>query len=56
MYKEFSLARPANTDYGHLREFVRFEELERGILYSKFEPKSNVLTFLMHHFADRCQQ
>lgn len=56
VYKAFSLARTANREYGHLREFVRFEELESGILYSKFEPKSNVLTFLMPHFADRFPQ
>lgn len=37
----------------HLQGFVRFGELENGILYSKIGPKSNCLTFLMPHFADR---
>lgn len=37
----------------HLMGFVRFQELEGGILYSGIGPKSNILTFLMPHFADR---
>ena len=51
--KAFSLARGANNEYLHLRGFIRFAELEQGILYSKIGPKNNVLTFLMPHFADR---
>ena len=49
----FSLARAANNEYLHLRGFIRFSELEKGILYSPIGPKNNVLTFLMPHFADR---
>lgn len=49
----FSLSRGANNEFLHLRGFVRFEELENGILFSKIGPKNNVLTFLMPHFADR---
>ena len=37
----------------HLMGFVRFEELENNILFSKIGPKNNVLGFLMPHFADR---
>ncbi len=53
VYRAFSLARAAGNESCHLRGFVRFNELENGILYSKIGPKNNVLTFLMPHFADR---
>lgn len=49
----FSLARGVNNEFLHLRGFIRFAELENGILYSKIGPKNNVLTFLMPHFTDR---
>ncbi len=49
----FSLARRANNEYLHLLGFIRFAELENGILYSQIGPKNNVLTFLLPHFADR---
>lgn len=53
VHKSFSLARGAEREYAHLRGFVRFEELENGVLYSRVAPKNNVVTFLMPHFADR---
>lgn len=37
----------------HLEGFLRFQELEQGILYAKIGPKNRVLPFLMEHFADR---
>lgn len=49
----FSLARLSNREIGHLREFLRFQELDNGILYAGIGPKCNALTFLMPHFADR---
>ena len=51
--KAFALGRAAGNENCHLRGFVRFQELESGILYSKISPKNNLLTFLMEHFADR---
>lgn len=51
--KAFKLARNADREYCHLRGFSRFEELEGGLMYSRIEPRNNVLTFLMPHFADR---
>lgn len=51
--KTFELARRAGREIGHLREFLRFQELENSILYAKIGPICNVLTFLMPHFADR---
>lgn len=53
VHRAFSLARGAGREYAHLRGFVRFEELENGVLYSEIGPKNNVVTFLMPHFADR---
>ena len=51
--RAFTLGRGAYNEYHHLMGFVRFQELEGGILYSKIGPKNNILTFLMPHFADR---
>lgn len=49
----FSLARGASRENCHLRGFLRFEEVQSGILYAKIGPKNHILTFLMPHFADR---
>ncbi len=51
--KAFALGRGASRECEHLKGFLRFQELEGGILYSKIAPKNNILTFLMPHFADR---
>ena len=51
--RAFALGRGASREYHHLMGFVRFRELEGGIMYSRIGPKNNVLTFLMPHFADR---
>lgn len=51
--KAFALARNTWREIDHLRGFVRFQELENGMLYSRIGPKNNVLDFLMPHFADR---
>lgn len=34
-------------------EFLRFEELENGVLFAKVNPKSVVFPYLAEHFADR---
>ena len=34
-------------------EFIRFQELEQGVLFSRIGPKNNVIPFVMPHFADR---
>lgn len=49
----FSLARGATNELHHLYGFLRFQELEQGILYAKIGPKNHILTYLMPHFADR---
>ena len=53
VYKAFKLARSVGRESDRYREFIRFEELESGILYSPIKPENNVLSFLMPHFADR---
>lgn len=53
VHRAFALARTVNREIGHLREFVRFQELENGVLCAKIDPKNNVAAFLMPHFADR---
>lgn len=56
VWKTFQLARGASREYSHLMGFMRFRELERGILYAENEPKNHVLPYLMVHFADRFPQ
>lgn len=51
--RAFALGRAASRECHHLMGFVRFQELEGGILYAGIGPKNNILTFLMPHFADR---
>ncbi len=51
--RAFSYARGANNELLHLKGFLRFQELEDGILYAKIAPKNNILDFLTPHFADR---
>lgn len=47
------LSRSAWNEYQHLRGFLRFRELEGGLLYTNLCPKNNVLAVLAVHFADR---
>lgn len=56
VHRAFSLARLVDREIGHLREFVRFQELENGVLCAKITPKNNVVAFLMPHFSDRLPQ
>lgn len=51
--KTFELARRTAGEVHHELEFIRFQELEQGILYSMIGPKNNVIPFVMPHFADR---
>lgn len=47
------LSRRAGNEMHHMREFLRFAELENGILYAVIGPKDNVLPMVTEHFADR---
>lgn len=51
--KGFELARAVRNEIHHLYGFLRFQELENGILYAKIGPKNNIVTLLAPHFADR---
>ena len=51
--RTFELARRTANEVHHEIEFLRFQELEQGILYSKIGPENNVLSFVMPHFAER---
>ncbi len=53
VHKVFELARNVKNEAHHWKEFLRFQEQEGGMLFSKIGPKNNVLTFLMPHFSDR---
>ncbi|WP_343209494.1 TIGR03915 family putative DNA repair protein [Anaerolentibacter hominis] len=44
--------RVGNEAHYHV-EFIRFSQLKNGILFSKITPKSDVLTLVAPHFADR---
>lgn len=51
--RAMKLSQNAWRERAHLYGFTRFEELENGILFAVVEPKNNILTGLMAHFADR---
>lgn len=51
--KAFKLSANANKDAHYWIEFLRFRELENGILYGVVAPKCQVITNLMDHFSDR---
>lgn len=53
VHKAFACRRNAANELHYCKEFLRFEELENGILYAKIGPKNHVLPFLVPHFADR---
>lgn len=47
------LSRNTDNEFMHLRGFLRFRELENGVLYAKMQPHNNVMHLLMEHFCDR---
>ena len=51
--KVFELSRKVANEAHYFKEFLRFRELENGILFAKIDPKSQVLTCIAPHFADR---
>ncbi len=53
VHKSFAQARRASREICHMKEFLRFEELQNGILYAVIAPKCNAVSFIMPHFADR---
>ncbi len=49
----FQLWRSAFNEAHHLLGFLRFSELENGILFSRLHPKNDILAILADHFTDR---
>ena len=49
----FELCRNVLNESHSFREFVRFSELENGILLARIKPKNFVLPLMADHFADR---
>lgn len=49
----FSLVRHVSNEAHLLLGFIRFRELENGVLFSRITPKNQVLTLVAPHFADR---
>ena len=53
VHKTFTLFRNVQNEAHRMKEFLRFKELENGVLYSRIGPHNNVLASLMPHFSDR---
>ena len=51
--KVFELSRTVAGEAHLLKGFLRFQELESGILYAQITPKAQVLSCLAPHFEDR---
>lgn len=49
----FQYARASENELCHLKQFLRFSELQNGMLFAKINAKHYILPFLMPHFADR---
>lgn len=52
----FQLSLSMGNEAHHLLGFLRFKELENGILFARIHPKNDVLPFLGEHFSDRLPQ
>ena len=53
IFRIFELNRMVNNEANRYLDFVRFRELQNGVLYSKISPESNVLPLIAGHFTDR---
>lgn len=51
--RAFNCARAADNELCRLKQFLRFSELQNGMLYAKIDARHRILPFLMPHFADR---
>ncbi len=47
------LSRNVSNELLHLQGFLRFQELDNGILYATIHPKNYIIRYLGEHFADR---
>lgn len=53
IHKAFTLFRNVRNEICSYKEFIRFHELDNGVLYARIAPKNDVVSFLMPHFSDR---
>ncbi len=51
--KVFSISRSVSNEAHMYEEFIRFRELENGVLFSEIAPKAQILTCVADHFTDR---
>lgn len=51
--KVFELKRSVANEAHLFVEFIRFRELENGVMFSEITPKNRVLTCIGDHFSDR---
>lgn len=51
--RTFELSRATGREAHHLSGFLRFAELENGVLFARIHPKNNALPHLAEHFSDR---
>ena len=51
--KVFAMSRSVFNEAHMYEEFIRFRELENGILFSEITPRAQILTCVADHFADR---
>lgn len=49
----FELSRAVANEAHLFVEFIRFRELENGVMFSEISPKNRVLTCIGNHFTDR---
>lgn len=49
----FAMASKVKTEAHRFLQFIRFRELENGVLFSRIDPKSQVITLVAPHFEDR---
>lgn len=49
----FELSRRVSHEANRMKQFLRFREVEGGILFARIEPGANVMELIMPHFADR---
>lgn len=56
IHRVFTLSRATFAESHHLTGFLRFSELENGVLFAVIHPKNNALPTLAEHFTDRLPQ
>lgn len=56
VYRIFELCRMTSREAGNLMQFLRFSELDNGVLFASIHPKDHVLPYLAEHFQDRLPQ